>query len=79
MAVAAANERQRLDYRLGMWAAWHGAYFVRSGKRFPSLSKALHGLDKRTVRKMSPEMMLQSAEMMIAAFGGKDLRRSKPH
>lgn len=61
-----------------MWAAWHGASFRRA-KKLPSLRKIMQPFrDKRhKPAPMNREQWIKWGEMMVAAFGGKDLRKDK--
>lgn len=70
--------REKNEWSRALWAAWHGASLQRS-KKLPSLRKIMQPFrdPRHRPAPMTRAQWLKWGEMMVAAFGGKDLRKEK--
>ena len=60
-------------WRMTMWGAWHIAAYSRA-KKLPKLEPILRRMGGAKRKRQTVEQQVALAEMLNAAFGGKDLR-----
>lgn len=72
----AAVERQRADYRLALWGAWHTAGFSRV-KRMPRLDHMLRRMSRRRTMPQSPDEVWAAFVRLNSALGGEDRRNAE--
>lgn len=73
--VQAHGQRQQLEYRRALWAAWHIEAFQRI-KQLPKLDDLLSRFAGKPVTRKSGQEILDAVRAMNAAAGGKDLTQN---
>ena len=66
--MAGHGRRMAEDWRRTLWGAWHSAAFARA-KKLPDIAKIMRRMGGRKAPPQSPEQILASLKMIMAASG----------
>lgn len=68
-----AAEREKAQYKIAVFGAWHGALYARQ-KRLPELGKIMRRFHSTSpIDPPSPKTLLAKARAITRILGGRDL------